>query len=119
MRLEDFTLNSNEDAYIKKLKEGAYKEIIKQNVKKLIEAQNALVVRGQKVHDAIMKADERLSMSRAEESNFFKNFFKTYSGLELPNEINDSTDTEILVQLNKYAVDMKDKGYKEFEIPMF
>ena len=33
MRLEDFTLNSNEDAYIKKLKEGAYKEIIKQNVK--------------------------------------------------------------------------------------
>tara|TARA_Y100000592_G_scaffold88970_1_gene145520 strand:- start:794 stop:1420 length:627 start_codon:yes stop_codon:yes gene_type:complete len=126
MKLEDFTLSERENFRIENLKRKEYRKIIREQVAKvitlensLLEAQNVLVTRGQAVHDAIMKADERLSMQRSEKSEFFKNFFKTYSGMELPTSIHQDTDTEILVQLNKYAVDMKEKGYKEFDIPMF
>ncbi len=93
-----------------------YKKLIKENI--LREA-NALVLRGKAVHDAIIKADERVSKERMSTSNFWKNFFKTETNYDFPDVVDDSTDPEILVQLNKFAVDMKANGYKEFDLPMF
>ena len=99
----------------KELKERVYSKIIKESILREVDA---LVVRGQAVHDAILKADERLTRERRKESNFWKNFFKTHTNHDFPEIIDNSTDPEILVQLNKFAVDMKAKGYEEFDLPM-
>ena len=103
---------------MKNRQQHTIKRIIKETVKSLFEAQNALVVRGKAVHDAILAADERLDKQRMDGGNFWKNFFKTHTGFEFPDVVDDSTDEDILVQLNKFAVDMKANGYEEFNLPL-